>query len=151
GCDNLTRSAPADQDATVRLPRRTDPKLAIRSADRALAARVNLQLSDFPAGWTRVETPSNAIVPCPDDPPDESKLPLTGTSYSPAFFNGSLFSDSTVQVVVSVVKIWKTPADAKIAFAREAPTAQLRCILNDPETTILKAAPLYPRRLGRAS
>jgi hypothetical protein len=151
GCASLTTSTPPDQTATVRLPRRGDPKRLPRSADQALAAQVNVKLPDLPADWQMQSVPADVVVRCPEVRTDESKLTLTGVSYSPFFFKGSFFSSASLQYVTSVVKIWKTAAEAKVAFARETPAAQLRCLIDDPEILVLKAAPFPSPHLGRAS
>jgi hypothetical protein len=151
GCASLTTSVPDEATSTTRPPRRGDPKLAFSAAGRAVAARVNLKLSDLPAGWDLLPLSDDEAAFCPDFQPDESGLSLSGTSSSPFFYSGDLFNSHGLQVAFSSVKVWKTPAEAKLAFARESPAAQLKCLRDDPDTTIVKAAPLPSPRVGRAS
>jgi hypothetical protein len=150
GCSSITTSTPADQTAIARPPRKTDPRQLIRPADAGLAGRIAPRLSDFPEGWHAQAGGSGEVFPCPDFAPSEARLTLTGTASSQIFFTG-LGGDVPVQLAASIVKVWKTSADARAAFAQEAPARQLRCLLQDPKTRVANASVLRLPRYGRAT
>ena len=150
GCVSVTTAVPGSAQTQTRPPRKGDPAVQPRSADQALAARVNVQEADLPADWHSVSISATEATPCPDVNFQESKLTLTGAAQSALFYRGTLTS-ATPAIVLSSVKVWKSPADAQAAYLLEKPTAQLRCVLDDPSVTVVKSAPLALPRFGAAS
>jgi hypothetical protein len=155
GCLSTTTATPPDQETTLHVPLHTDPKRTLRAADRALAARVNLKLADFPAGWQARSLAPDDLLPCPDFHPDESRLTLTGVSYSQLFSTGSLLEATSLQAVASLVRVWRTPTQAKVAFAREAARGQIECVVDDvadsDDASVVSAGVVSFPRLGRVT
>jgi hypothetical protein len=116
---------------TLKVPLLTDAKRAFKAADQAAAARVNLKPTDFPAGWTSRPLEPGSFAACPDVHPDESSLTMTGTSSSRIFVDGDIINGS-FQATAAAVRVWRTPAQARAAFNREASKALLQCIADDP-------------------
>jgi hypothetical protein len=124
GCKGQTISTPEPVSVAAVVPRSTDPKVAIRGHDQALATRSLLTLADFPGG--SVEQSEATAIPCAGFAPQLHALTVTGQASSPfydaaggregAFTNASVFRDI---------------ASAKTAFAKEAQAAALRCEATD--------------------
>ncbi|MFL5680144.1 MAG: hypothetical protein ACJ77B_06035 [Chloroflexota bacterium] len=131
GCLSQSVSEPPDEEVTLKVPLLTDAKRLLKAADQAAAARVNLAPADFPAGWTSRPLEPGAFAACGNVHPDESRLTVTGSSYSPIFVSGD-FVTTSFQAAAAVVRVWRTPAQARAAFNREASKALLQCIADDP-------------------
>ena len=56
---------------------------------------------------------------------------MTGSSASPIFVTGD-FVTTSFQAAAAVVRVWRTSAQARAAFNREATRALLQCIADDP-------------------
>jgi hypothetical protein len=131
GCLSTTIATPPSQTTTLKIPLRSDAKTTLVKADRELARKINLTLGDFPAGWRSHRAAPDDSTVCPDFHPNETGLTLTGASYSPAFLTGSISEPGTAQVAYSLVKIWRTPAQAATVFRRESTIAQLQCVADE--------------------
>jgi hypothetical protein len=144
GCRSETVSPSLSASATVRVRKPTDPKLAVRVRDRALARRINLVLGDFPDGWQAfggIGWPS-----CDGFTPDLSDLTATGEALSPVFF-----SEEAGAGVISRASLYLTERHARTAFGREARLDVARCYtdeLADEGYTVLGVARLSFPRLG---
>jgi hypothetical protein len=141
GCVSETVTVPDPASAVVVVRAKTDPKLAVRSRDRMRAREAALKLKDFPTGWAAVPFPL-PFDACPKFEPDLSALTATGEWNSPAFVtdtNGALSSTT----------VYRTIADARTAFRKEAQLAVARCVAEearaDGDTVHSVGALTFPR------
>ena len=82
GCKSETLPAPPPAYITAIVPRKTDPRVSVRSADQALAKRSLLTLADFPDGQ---QLPGETGIPCAAFAPDLHALTVSGHASSPFF------------------------------------------------------------------
>lgn len=124
GCVAETSSTPPTVSAIVKVRKASDPKLAGRARDQARARRINLKLSDFPAGWEAYDTfPPFA---CAGFKPRLSDLTVTGESESRAFASEQGFASSRAAIYVN-------ESQARTAFQREARLGAARCLADELE------------------
>jgi hypothetical protein len=144
GCVSETLTPPGAAYAAVVLRAKTDPKLAARARDRALAREAALKLKDFPTGWEPYSS-SLPIELCTRFKPDLSALTATGEWDSPAFLTDTTGAASSTTVYATV-------ADARTAFRKEAQLAVARCLADDArddaDATVHSVGPLSFPRVG---
>jgi hypothetical protein len=147
GCVGETVSEPDSVTATAIVPRKTDPKLAIRPHDQAVARRAMLIRSDFPSGWS---TQGDGPGPCDAFTPALRKLTATGQTFSPVF----VAPDGTA-AALSTTSVFVTRTDATTAYTREAQAAAVRCEAKETaggsNATISAVGPFAVPRIGDAS
>jgi len=137
GCVSETIGSPPDADALVRPPRPTDPRVRTTAHDAAVARRSVLKVGDLPPAWRDL---GFTFEPCDAFQPDLRRVTLTGQADGPIF--GSPKSDANAG---SVASVFKTSADAALAFDRIAQLDHARCearsLLDDGITieTVAKA------------
>jgi hypothetical protein len=119
GCKSETLPAPPPAYVTAIVPRKTDPRVSIRSADQALAKRSLLTLSDFPGGQ---ELPGDTGIPCAAFAPDLRTLTVSGHASSPFFVTAN--QREAAYVTASVFTSVKS---AHTAFEKEAQLADMKC------------------------
>jgi hypothetical protein len=118
GCPAETVSPPPSASAVVRVRGANDPRLAARARDQALARRINLKLSDFPAGWEAFDT--FPLWTCAGFKPRLRDLTVSGDFESRAFASEQAVASSRASVYLS-------EAQARVAFRREARLEAVRC------------------------
>ena len=110
--------------AAVALPARNPrlEKLAIRSADQALAKRAVLRRSDLAAGWSRLPTNTGEGSPpnCPGYRPDFSAYTITGRAESAFQRRG--------RSILSEVEVYESRADARGDYALSTAPPAARCL-----------------------
>ena len=144
GCLSETESSPLSASTTVIVPRRTDPKQAIRPRDQALASRAILAGADLPGDWQAV---ADSTGPCVGFAPNLHKLTLTGQAFSRFFA-----APDQNTVAESSAGVYATTADATTAFARVAQAAAAKCEAADAvDGTAGTPAPLPFPRVGNAT
>jgi hypothetical protein len=96
-----------------------DPKRKLTKADQTRAKAMLLRSADFPSGFRATPRPAEV-----DDfycrALDESDLTIRGEAESPEF-------ESELQFVSSLAKVYATPANADVAWRRQASPAGQRC------------------------
>jgi hypothetical protein len=144
GCLSETDTPPSAAHATVIVPRATDPKLSVRSADQARAQKSVLRLGDFPNGTDYGGPP----LPCAAFRPKLSRLVATGDALSDLIYGAdghvSAFAHATVL---------RSQSDAHTDFNGVAQLAALRCETNElkaeyEDDRILSIGPLRIPRIG---
>ena len=118
GCLAESVVPPPGAVAFVRIREPSDPKLVVRTRDQALARRINLRQSDFPAGWAPFET--FPVFSCPGFKPKLSDLTVSGDVESLAFATDQAIASSRASIYVSETQ-------AQVAFKRLARLAAARC------------------------
>lgn len=142
GCLAETVSPPSGAATIVRVRRASDPKLAARPRDQALARRISLKLADFPPGWQAFDT--FPVFSCPGFRPRLSDLTVAGDLESPTFATEQGVASSRASIYIS-------EAQARTAFAREARLAAARCFADELRAdgyTVLQLKPLPFASLG---
>ncbi len=123
GCKSQTLAAPPSVVAAAIVPRETDPRVSIRSADQALARRSLLTLADFPGGQL---IPGDTGIPCAAFAPDLHALTVSGHASSPFFVTAT--QREAAYVTASVFTSVKS---AHTAFDKEAQLADMKCEAKD--------------------
>ena len=128
------------------IPRATDPKRAIKKRDQARALRANLQRSDVPAAWNSEPAEDAGAPLCEKFAPNLSRLTITGTGASPVFFSeaGGAWSEAWV---------YRTEAEARVAFERFARLALPTCLANElrEQEVDVRVSPLVFPKLAPAT
>jgi hypothetical protein len=119
-CWSETISPPESVTATVKVPRATDPRRALRAGDQALARRSVLAAPDFPPDW---RTLADDFDECFDFAPDLRTLTVTGEATSRLFVD-----PGGAAAVESTASVFRTKAEASKAFAREAVLGAVKCV-----------------------
>jgi hypothetical protein len=122
GCVGESVASPGQPSTSLRVPRVTDPRRAIRKADEKLARRAALRRGDFAADWQTGE-PSPFSV-CEGFQPNQADLTLTGEARSPLFL-------SQRAAAVSDASVFATVQQAHASFRRTAQLAVARCLARD--------------------
>lgn len=135
GCKSQTLAAPPPAFATAIVPRKTDPRVSIRSADQALARRSLLTLADFPGGR---EVQGDTGVPCEAFAPDLHALTVSGRASSPFFVTAS-----QREAAYATVSVFTSVKSAHTAFEKEAQLADMKCeakdyASDDPDAKVTK-------------
>jgi hypothetical protein len=123
GCKSETLPAPPPAYVTAIVPRKTDPRVSIRSSDQALAKRSLLTLADFPGGQA---LPGDTGIPCAAFAPDLRALTVSGHASSPFFVTAN--NREAAYVTASVFTSVKS---AHTAFDKEAQLADMKCEARD--------------------
>lgn len=123
GCKTQTLAAPPPVVTTAIVPRKSDPRVSIRSADQALARRSLLTLADFPGGQ---QLPGDTGIPCADFAPDLHTLTVSGRASSPYFVTAS-----QREAAFATVSVFTSVMSAHTAFDKEAQLADMKCEAKD--------------------
>jgi hypothetical protein len=110
-----------------------DEQERLRPADMALARRTTLKATDLASGWKRMPAPSDDDdSKCPGFDPDFSAFTITGKAQSVFARQGG--------VVVSVVEIYPTRAQAIGDFRTGTKPAFVKCLRYAFETDFARGA-----------
>jgi hypothetical protein len=110
-----------------------DEQERLRPADMALARRTTLKATDLASGWKRMPAPSEGDdSKCPGFDPDFSAFTITGKAQSVFARQGG--------VVVSVVEIYPTRAQAIGDFRTGTQPAFVKCLRYAFETDFARGA-----------
>ncbi len=117
-----------------------------RSETRSQARRANLQRSDVPAAWNSEPAEDAGAPLCEKFAPNLSRLTITGTGASPVFFSeaGGAWSEAWV---------YRTEAEARVAFERLARLALPTCLANElrEQEVDVRVSPLSFPKLAPAT
>ena len=138
GCVSETVTPPFGAQVRVRVPGPRDAKLVLKQRAQALARRINLRLTDFPAGWEATGQ-SFSFFPCRGFSPDLSRLTLNGDVESEIFV-------SDTAAAFSSVSVYANAAQARSAIARVGTLAAARCVARE-----IRSDGATVHRVGRAS
>jgi hypothetical protein len=146
GCRGESITGATSLAAVLVVRRATDPKLAPKSGDQAIAARGVLVTSDVPGSASLGDAPP----PCEGFTPDLHKLTETGTRRSSLL----LTSDRTAEVYATA-SVFGTTGDAKSDFSAVGQTADASCEVNAVARTldanVVRLKPMSIRKIGSAA
>jgi hypothetical protein len=129
-CLGSTTIPPEQASTTLWLSVPTGAVRAIRAADQRRADRAGLAASDFPAEFESAFAGGEDCL----NPKHESKLTITGENTSPAFLHYDLGDPPSLVEALGLTRVYATATQAQQAFAHQARTAIVRCVLNRLET-----------------
>jgi hypothetical protein len=122
--------------AAARDPR--DERVALRSADVALAQRVALKSGDLGGAWQPLSVPQSGEgerLTCPGFNPDLSRFTITGQART-------AFYQRTGASAVSVVEVFRSRADAVGDFRAAAKPIVVRCLKAQLERDLRDRVPV---------